>query len=274
MSLSRILGITNPLDYKLHAARWNECHNPLDVFISNREEWHRWNQWISNKNDFNRPYILALMDFYPERDNWLFGGIYAVRGFKPGYDRTSRQCHAYDSVLTDIGEDYIGRLKIKAPVLRRRSRVFKLESRLSEMRIHEILPKLYVGKPFSGFKNASLTWNELCQISRNNRADWINPLSHIQGIYLISLLDGRQYVGSATGTGGIWGRWSIYANTKDGGNALMREANDKSIGKFIENAKFTVLETTTDLTSGNDLLSRESYWKEALGSRVHGLNAN
>jgi len=273
MSLSALLEIDNPKKFKLHAARYNQHNQPLDVYIRDKEEWHDWNRWISGKHEFNRQYILSLIDFYPQRDVWLFGGIYEVLGFKDGHDRKSRHCHAYNNVLTEQAEEFIGRLKIHAP-MRVRGRVFNLENRLTDMQIQEIIPERYSGQPFPGYKNVSLSWTELCSIVANDRRDWKAALSHMHGIYLITLSDGRQYVGSASGQIGIWARWSAYAHTKDGGNILMRQANDKSLGKFIEDARFTLLEISWDSKSTEEILKRESYWKNALGSRAHGLNAN
>lgn len=158
--------------------------------------------------------------------------------------------------------------------MRVRGRVFNLENRLYDMAIQEIIPKKYSGQPFPGYSNVSLSWAELCSIFANDRRDWKAALSHMQGIYLISLADGRQYVGSASGDVGIWARWSTYANSRDGGNVLMKQANDKTLGDFIKGARFTLLEISWDTRSSDEILHRESYWKNALGTRAFGLNAN
>lgn len=273
MSVSALLNITAPNLYKLHAARFNQHSQPLDVFIHDKNEWNKWNQWISGRHEFNRQFILSLIDFYPQRDIWLFGGVYEVQGFIGGHDRMSRHCHAYNSVLTDQGADYIGRLKIHAP-MRVRGRVFNLETRLPNMAIHEIISKKYSGQPFLGYSKVSLSWTELCSIVSNEREDWKTALANIHGIYLITLSNGQQYIGSAYGQNGIWSRWANYAHTKDGGNYLMKEANDKSLGKYIEGAKFTLLEVIQTSSPKEEVVRRESYWKKALGTRAHGLNAN
>ena len=54
----------------------------------------------------------------------------------------------------------------------------------------------------------------------------------------------------------------------------MKEANIKSLGEFIEAAQFTLLEVSQGTKSKEEILERESYWKDALGTRAHGLNAN
>lgn len=48
---------------------------------------------------------------------------------------------------------------------------------------------------------------------------WKVMLSNVYGIYLIlDTTDGQQYVGTAYGTDGIWGRWRAYVQTKHGKN--------------------------------------------------------
>jgi hypothetical protein len=78
---------------------------------------------------------------------------------------------------------------------------------------------------------------------------------------------GRQYVGSASGETGFWGRWEEYVASGHGGNRLMRDvpASDYQV---------TVLEVAASSATVNDLLAMESRWKDKLLSRQFGLNAN
>ncbi len=76
--LSQICPISNPNKYKLHLACWNQHDKPLDVFVRDRNEWDAWNSWRSNRDDFSREFIFALIEFYPQKDRWLFGGAYRV----------------------------------------------------------------------------------------------------------------------------------------------------------------------------------------------------
>ena len=273
MSLQSLLEIGDVHAYKLHVARYNGEQHPLDVFTSDREEWHGWNRWISARNELNRQYVLALIDDYAARDCWLFGGIYEVRGFLPGKDARSRHCHAYDSVLTDIGGDYVGRLRIRVPV-KARGRVFNLETFIHAMTVEEVLPQPYSGRPFPGYANVTLSWNELRSIVANNLPGWKTALSSVHGIYMITLADGRHYVGSAGGNGGVWARWAAYAATRHGGNRDIRQLDEQTNGAFLKGARFTLIEASLAALDDAALLVRESYWKRALGSRAYGLNAN
>ena len=136
LKLSSLLPITKQKDYKVHLASWNGHDHPLDVFVRDREEWDGWNEYRGAKNIFNRPYILALIKFYPERDIWLFGGIYKVLCRKP------------DSYVIERVPDYeelVGRLKIcfSRPG---RTRHLLLENWLQKMSISELLKEPYSGE--------------------------------------------------------------------------------------------------------------------------------
>ena len=86
--VSRLLGLEDLSRYKLYAARYNQEDHPLDVFLEDRGRWADWSRYFNGRHDFNRPYVLAMMDFYPERDAWLFGCVYRIR--KPPAETLSR----------------------------------------------------------------------------------------------------------------------------------------------------------------------------------------
>ncbi len=76
--ITKIIKIDNINKFKLHAARWNGEYQPLDVYVRDKKEWFGWNTWRNNKNEFSRDFVFSLIDFYPEKDTWLFGGIYEI----------------------------------------------------------------------------------------------------------------------------------------------------------------------------------------------------
>lgn len=144
MKLSSLLPITEPLlritkpeDYKLHIASRSGQVHPLDVFVQSREKWDGWNSYRGKKNIFNRPYILALIAFYPERDIWLFGGIYKVLSRKPD---------SYEIERVSDYEELVGRLKIRFS-RPGRTRHLLLEKWFHEMFIFELLKEPYSGEP-------------------------------------------------------------------------------------------------------------------------------
>ena len=78
IDLESILHIDNDKDYKVHFAVYNYKEEPLDVFVRDKSEWQGWSEWRNGRNDFNRRYIFSLIRFYPQKNRWLFGGIYEV----------------------------------------------------------------------------------------------------------------------------------------------------------------------------------------------------
>jgi len=70
-----------PTNYKVHFARRSDSGaEPLIDYITDFEYWRGWNTYSKSKNEFNRDYIFSLINFYPEADTWLFGGIWSVFG--------------------------------------------------------------------------------------------------------------------------------------------------------------------------------------------------
>ena len=71
-------------------------------------------------------------------------------------------------------------------------------------------------KVFSGFENLILTYDELKNILENQEAfdAWHTAMSAVNAVYLIAdRKEGTQYVGSAYGKDGLWGRWAEYIAT-------------------------------------------------------------
>lgn len=108
LTLASVIAIPNAQDHKVHLASWNKKDQPLDVFVRDREGWDLWNSWRSSKDEFNRPYIFSLIDFYPEPDIWLFGGEYRVISRSP-----VNHAHSYEIERVPTTESLVGRLKVR-----------------------------------------------------------------------------------------------------------------------------------------------------------------
>lgn len=273
-NLSRLLNLGDLSQYKIHAARYNQNSHPLDVFLSDRKEWANWTAWFNGKHDFNRPFVISFVDFYPERDAWLFAGIYRIKNYSTRPAAELAKTHAYDVELLDQGADMIGRLKLHLSISHVRNVRLKAENYIDKMEMIEVLRKPYTGPGFAGYDHASLTWPELVCIIQNQRQDWKTALSHMKGVYVITFADGRNYVGSAYGEVGLWSRWTSYALSRHGGNTEMQTLNDQTNGAFIEGARFTLIEAWPPRTEDPLIIQREGYWKQALMSRKTGMNRN
>jgi hypothetical protein len=85
---------------------------------------------------------------------------------------------------------------------------------------------------------------------------------------LVRRKTGEQYVSSATGTDGFFGRWLCYQDGH-GGNVGMREFAADAAEYDVN-----VLEVAASNALTEEIYERESMWKTKLGTRVVGLNRN
>lgn len=96
---------------------------------------------------------------------------------------------------------------------------------------------------------------------------WIERLTEAKGIYLLTCPRTKeQYVGSATGSIGFYGRWLQQLSA--GGDAIRlqsRQASDYQV---------SILEVSGSGASDNDIRHAEELWIKKLQSRAMGLNGN
>lgn len=267
--VSDILRLDGLENYKLHVARASGMTQPLDVFVDNRNEWFDWNRYRRFKCEFNRQHIFSLIDFYPETDMWLFGGIFTVLEREGTPDSLS---YTIEENLEFAG--YVGRLKIHF-VGPRRGRSFYLEGQYAKMTVSEILKESYSGQVFPGLRNICFDFNILHPIFIQGRLDWKYPLMNVKGVYLIvDKLTGKLYVGSAYGVQGIWSRWCEYLDNGHGGNVeLVKLIAAKGVEYAFKNFRLTLIESMPMDALDCEIVERESFWKGAVCSRG-GLGYN
>jgi hypothetical protein len=198
----------------------------------------------------------------------LFVGLYAIRGtakapvglIDPISGESVEGLNFFNLTLQPALEDYQGRLSIvwgtgyRAWVQRAETN----EKKVLEIRRNENEPQ------FPGF----LDFRE--QLSRLSSVPiaWRGVLSSVGGIYLLTCPNtGKQYVGSAYGAAGFWGRWEEYAASGHGGNRRMMDLPSSDY-------QVAVLEVAASSTTIENLIEMENRWKEKLRTRKFGLNAN
>lgn len=265
--LADVWPISAPEQYKLHFARHNKINQPLEVWARNQQEWQGWQEYRPKNDDFNRPFIFSLVQFYHEPDVWLFGGVFRV---------LERHSDRYEVELSKDGGGFLGRLKLRSTYRERATRV-KFENHYASLDVQEILREPYCGRSFPGFENVDLSFEELETLVRNSRPDWKAALSSVKGVYLISdTTTGKRYIGSAYGNQGIWSRWCSYVATGHGGNVeLCALVNDPTLEYCRKAFRFALLESRPAPTPDVMILARESFWKAILLSRGDfGLNRN
>jgi hypothetical protein len=77
--------------------------------------------------------------------------------------------------------------------------------------------------------------------------------------------NGKQYVGSAVGAEGFWGRWMEYARDGHGGNLGMKDTAD-------DDYQVSILEVASSSATEPDIVRLEHLWMMKLMSTSIGLN--
>jgi len=118
--------------------------------------------------------------------------------------------------------------------------------------------------PFPGFLDFCERLGTLPSVP----GSWRSVLSAVSGVYLLTNPEtGKQYVGSAQGASGFWGRWEEYVASGHGGNRRMRDVP-------AADYQISVLEVASSSAGPEVMLKMEERWKQKLLSRKYGLNAN
>jgi hypothetical protein len=99
-------------------------------------------------------------------------------------------------------------------------------------------------------------------------ASWIAALSTSRGVYLLTCPRTReQYVGSAYGDDGFYGRWLAYVHDNHGGNVALRSRDPSDY-------QVSILEVAGSAATVENIIAIEELWKRKLQSREMGLNRN
>jgi hypothetical protein len=257
---------------KVHLAVKNDYgDDPLDVF--HEGDFPSWQQEQTAKN-FECDQVIALISLGDQR--WLFAGVYTSRSRKAHPSKRGR--FLYDLQELPGQEELIGRIVLRWNRNRARSSYRWLDS-MGPIVVESYSIAEIPFKEFPGWDQPwSLRWNDLQAIDTNGIAAWTEPLSNVNGIYLITdqcdlACRGQQYVGIASGGRGIWGRWATYAQTGHGGNKKLRALLRARGSEHAKNFLYTILETAPVTATVPYLATREQHWMFVLGSKVNGLNS-
>jgi|SRR5690554_617828 len=244
---------------------WHE--NPVDVFLAgDLEEWQSW----QSKKNFERKHIITLLQL-PSGNKWLFADGYHSQGCK--YIEEQKY-YLYQTSKMKEFQELSGRLILDFSRSGRQS-YLNAENWADEILVNELMPDRMVVEDFVGYSKVLLSKKKLEIIIAQSIASWKAALSNVSGIYLITDANtGKLYVGSATGDGGIWQRWSDYAGNGHGGNRDLQALLSEKGKDYSNYFQYSILEIADTHASINDVLIRESYWKDVLCSRKHGYNAN
>ncbi len=240
----------DPARSKIHLACWNGQEDPLDVFLAGKfPEW----QGIQNQRNFERPFVLSLVKL-EERDRWLFGGLHKVDGpclSIPDPLRSGQDLYKYPTSEVPSAAALTGRLVAQFERPGRQSYLLA-ENWMEKITLAEVYPKRLSIGTFRGFRSVDLSFDDLQIIAGQNLESWRSALSSVAGVYLISDTSaGKLYVGSASGAGGIWQRWTGYAVTSHGGNTELRTLLAEGSFDRAKSFRFSILEIA-DFHTGDE----------------------
>ena len=279
--LLALLGpVVTPANSKVHLAGWNGAEDPLDIYRRDPARFEEWQAHQTLKN-FEREYVVALIQLPGSGTQWLFAGAYQSRGCVEvpygngmAWKYELHRLAAYDEVRGRLVVEHDRRGRRASYRLGNSEDPVTKASFDTELTVRELRARPLGLPQFPGFKQVLLDFATLQQIVAQAEPSWKTALSAVSGIYLITDTgEGKLYVGSAGGVEGIWGRWCQYLDGHGGNRELRLLAGDRGV-EHAHSFRFSILETADTSASPLDLLKREAHWKVVLQSRLFGHNAN
>jgi hypothetical protein len=253
----------------------NKEINVLDAFHNNKELFEEYTAW-QKPDKFGDAELLAI--FSPARGTtsmflgiWKICGVTLNRELQPSHlellqknklpERWFKNSVRYHLGATELMSDLSERLVIEW------GKVARNWVQKQNKSVVQIKPINSIGD-FTSYDKIRLSYQDLKKLRRDTDSNqsWVNALSSVNGVYLVKYnRDGRLYVGSAYGRGGILGRWFDYGKSGDAGNK-------KLIGLDANEFEFSILEICPTTMSNKEVIARENRWKDCLGTREFGLN--
>lgn len=247
---------------------------PFALWRDNRPEFERYQsaQRADRRAHFASRFWAGFV--VPSDGSTMFAGMYEILGYSPvlldWVDPLMRQTAKQMGRELDIYEfrrlaefDYLnGCLKVEWGK-GARSWAQRADSKSGNKPIAE-LTQNFREPEFPGFTRFIGNLGNLPSLPTS----WIAVLSATKGIYLLTCPRTReQYVGSAYGAEGFWGRWQAYVATGHGGNLGLKSRDPSDY-------QVSILEVMGSAATANEIISTEQLWKAKLQSRDMGLNKN
>jgi hypothetical protein len=250
--------------FKIHLAK-SRKDDPINYFYAGT--FKEWQEGQTQRN-FECDHVIGLISI--EKGQWLFAGVWKIDG-KP---RRKRDGWQYQTTEVAGLEHLAGRVIVSFLRTFRQS-YLRGDSYGSQLLVREIRPERLSVQDFPGYSSTRLTFDSLKILAKQRPAAWLTALRSVGGVYLISdTSNGKLYVGSAYGDGGIWDRWEDYAKHCHGWNKdlieLLRIKGADHASKF----QFSILEICDLLSTKDEVIAREAHWKNVLLSREFGYNKN
>ncbi|MGI4856755.1 MAG: GIY-YIG nuclease family protein [Janthinobacterium lividum] len=241
--------------------------SPYDLWLAKDGSLEKYQQLQANEV-FDVGDWLAVFVATPYRET-LFVGMYRVVGVGRASEGT------IDPLLEiDAGGKFEYQIEQMAPLSEYLGRVviewgggyinWRQLAKNQDKEIIELRRLSAIDTVFPGYQRFTRSVKSLVTIP----VQWQAALEAVRGVYILtSLVDGKQYVGSASGERGFWGRWEDYAKNGHGGNVDM-------VPVASDDFQISILEVAASTASADEIRELESLWKERLMTKIFGLNKN
>ena len=234
------------------------------------EEYQRV-QTIGNRAGLAVPFWASFVA--PPTGGTLFAGIYTARRvgtvdaswidplhLVPGMTLSNGELDLYETARVGEVELYIGRLWIEWGA---GARSWVQRPDRQNKPIVE-LTRAFREDAFPGYTHFIANISDVQGLP----ATWVSALRAARGVYLLTSAKTReQYVGSATGDAGFFGRWQNYAQDGHGGNIGLKSSEPSDY-------QVSILEVSGSSATHEEIVAVEQLWKHKLQSRAMGLNRN
>lgn len=151
----------------------------------------------------------------------------------------------FDLRLSPVFSDWKGRLVIDWAGIERSWWRWAARNQFPVRAINE---ESLLVRAMPDWQSLSIDWPQLKLLP----VSWQQALAQWRGIYYIfDKASGQGYVGSASGSENIWGRWLNYAATGDGGNRLLR-------GREPEQFVFSILQRVSPDMPSDEVVKIEN----------------
>ena len=173
----------NPAEAKLHLATATDRQHPLDVYLAgNFNDWQRW----QNAKNFERRFVISLIDIPHQKNKWLFAGVYRSNGSERKWsEEYKKHYNWYELTEEQAYKEMNGRLVVSFSRPGRASYLLT-EKWSDKILLSEIYPERQSIGEFPGFKAVNLTKAQLELIVQRSPESWRTALSSVAGVYLIS----------------------------------------------------------------------------------------